>query len=239
MLPPLHSTGPNRLKNVAVSLASRKITNWMFVEPTDVHGRYLCVLGCTEPDKSGLFNFAVTSTSSIHRHCERKHQDFLQKLALAKNNQYNIDQLEKEVLARKTLAEETLSKHKKHEAKFFRKINKGMTKKVVSNLRVTAWAIVNGISRAALNCVVFDSFLREVGSTPIANRHDLQAEYVPQLDRLVISELQARLKLTRSVSVTSDGWRDRRKCNWIDLGLAWTADSDDGKRGSSRWSTPT
>lgn len=212
------------------SRTTRKLTSWIFVEPTGQPGQYLCLLGCVEPVKSGLFGYVATSTSSIHRHCKHKHIDFLKKLALAKSNNYSVEKLEKEVAAKKAATLQALAKAKQHEEKFFRKVDRNMTKKVLCDLKAMAWSIANGISRASLNCALFDSFLREAGAQPVANRHDLQSEYLPQLDRLVLADIQARLKLCRSVSVTADGWRDRRKRNWIDMGIAWTADSDDSKR---------
>src|SRR5262249_9084516 len=48
----------------------------------------------------------------------------------------------------------------------------------------------------------------------------------PSLDLLVKREIKARLMKVRSVSVTSDGWRDRVKRNWLDLGIAWIVETN-------------
>ena len=36
-----------------------------------------------------------------------------------------------------------------------------------------------------------------------------------------------RLKKTSSVSISSDGWRDRARRSWLDLGIAWISDEGD------------
>lgn len=70
--------------------------------------------------------------------------------------------------------------------------------------------------------------MHHVGAgAPVAKRSDLQDEHLRQLDFLVKREICERLKKSRSVSITSDGWRDRARRNWLDLGIAWISDSGD------------
>ena len=56
--------------------------------------------------------------------------------------------------------------------------------------------------------------------------HSLQAEYLPQLDELVVSEYSSQLKKTICVSLSADGWRDRIRRNWISLGFYFMVDDD-------------
>ena len=65
---------------------------------------------------------------------------------------------------------------------------------------------------------------RCIGANVPPNRHDLQASYLLQLDRLVVLEIRRQLSTVNSVSVLSDGWRDRVRRNWLDLGIAWVSD---------------
>lgn len=102
------------------------------------------------------------------------------------------------------------------------------------DLELSLWAIVNGVSRVALNCPIFDSYLNHVGSTPTANRHDLKLEHLMQLNQLVVTEQRARIVPVRSVSIFSDGWRDRVRRNWIDLGVSFTNEMLMG--GQKEWS---
>lgn len=51
--------------------------------------------------------------------------------------------------------------------------------------------------------------------------------YLPQPDRLLIHHVTDRLRKVRSVSLSSDGWRDRSRRNWIELGVTWMATADD------------
>lgn len=92
------------------------------------------------------------------------------------------------------------------------------------------WSIANGISRNSLNDAIFDYFLRLAGTSASPNRHDMQALYLPQLDLFVKREILQRLKTVRSVAVSSDGWRDSVRRNWLDLGIAWVSEVDGGTR---------
>src|SRR6185295_4458384 len=77
-----------------------------------------------------------------------------------------------------------------------------------------------------LNDPLFDAYLRELGAEAAPNRHSLQAEYLPQLDELVVSEYSSQLKKTICVSLSADGWRDRIRRNWISLGFYFMVDDD-------------
>jgi hypothetical protein len=211
---------------------TRKVSPWIFVDRPGEGGGDLvtCRLGCLNIKRDGLFQYSTKNTSHVIRHVEAKHPQFLSKYRKAQNNQYNFDALDKEALQQKEASIKSLEKMKKNFDKFFRKAT-SLDKKVEADLVLLCWSIANGVSRNSLNDAIFDYFLRLTGSTAAANRHDLQALYLPQLDGFVKREILHRLKTGRSVAVSSDGWRDSVRRNWLDLGLAWVSEED----GGSRW----
>jgi hypothetical protein len=207
---------------------TRKITPRIFADVSPDGKRATCLLGCLTPENSALYSYSATSSSTILRHCQSKHPTSFKKYGQAQNNEYNIATLKEEVQAAMEKAQAEILKRQQHVDKFFRKLDKNLSKKVRADLKALLWAIANGISRNALNCALFDSFLAELGVNPVANRHDLQADYLPQLNVLVLEHVKARLKMVRSVCASSDGWRDLLSRNWIDLALAWI-EAVDGK----------
>ncbi len=97
----------------------------------------------------------------------------------------------------------------------------GLDNQTSSELRLLMWAVSCGISRNALNDPIFDSYLKSLGKTPAPNRHALQAQALPVLDSLVGESWQNDLKGALCVSVSSDGWRDQRRRNWINAIIQW------------------
>jgi hypothetical protein len=79
----------------------------------------------------------------------------------------------------------------------------------------------NGISRAAINDPLFDAFLRTLGAPVTSNRHFIQDRYIPMLDDFVVADIKSRLSLVPCVSISSDGWRDRRRRDFINVVLSW------------------
>lgn len=211
---------------------TRKASPWIFVDrPGEGEGDLVtCRLGCLNIKRDGLFRYSTKNTSHVIRHVEAKHPQFITKYRKAQNNEYSFDELEKEALQQKAASLTELEKMKNNFAKFLRKAN-NLDKKVEADLVLLCWSIANGISRNSLNDTIFDYFLRLSGSTAAANRHDLQTLYLPQLDSFVKREILQHLKSVRSVAVSSDGWRDSARRNWLDLGLAWVSEVD----GGSRW----
>lgn len=209
------------------SRVPRKLVSWIFVdmvEEGNFAGKVMCRLGCVAGP--GRFVFTVSGTNTIERHVAAKHPSIFQKFELAKNNRYNLAQLEEEINSAndKTLAK--LAKDKETADKFFRRTKSGsLDNKVKCDLEFLAWAVANGVSRLALNCPILDMALHTAGATPVPNRHDLAAEHLMQLDLVVKGELRRMMQQSASVCLFSDGWSDISRRFWLDLGVSFVVDS--------------
>lgn len=198
---------------------SRKPTAWLFVEHNEESKTAVCLLGCLNKYQSARlvmslsgppFNLSLRldfahflGTNTIMRHAESKHPFFLERLRKVRNNEYSLERLKEEISTANEKTLESLKKKKLLSDKFFRRIDSGLEKRVKCDLELMLWAISNGVSRSALNCVLFDRFLQDIGAVPAANRHDLQQEHLMQLDLLVRRHYEQMLKSVRSVSISS------------------------------------
>jgi hypothetical protein len=108
----------------------------------------------------------------------------------------------------------------------------GLDNQTSSEIRLLMWAVSCGISRNALNDPLFDSYLKSLGKSPAANRHTLQSQALPVLDSLVGTSWQNDLKGVLCVSISSDGWRDQLRRNWINLVVQWC---ESAKSDPSKW----
>eukprot|EP01127_Copromyxa_protea_P001291 TRINITY_DN1131_c0_g2_i11.p1 TRINITY_DN1131_c0_g2~~TRINITY_DN1131_c0_g2_i11.p1 ORF type:complete len:334 (-),score=21.85 TRINITY_DN1131_c0_g2_i11:221-1222(-) len=101
----------------------------------------------------------------------------------------------------------------------FRKVQSGLDQQILAVLYLLIWAVVNCISRYALNDHLLDSFFQLIGATAVPNRHTLQDVYLPLLDDCVAKCLNKLVIDIKSVSMCSDGWSDRQRRNWINYTL--------------------
>lgn len=172
--------------------------------------------------------FGASSTNHVERHLEAKHPTMSSNFQKAKNNLYSLEQLEKDIAAAEDKVLQRIEKNKANTDKFFRFVDRGLEHKLQCDLEILLWAIANGVSRSSLNCPIFDLYLRHAGATPVANRHDLGQIHLFQLDALVKKEIRRQLLPLNSVCLFSDGWSDRLRRFWIDLGLAFMVSGPGG-----------
>jgi len=99
--------------------------------------------------------------------------------------------------------------------KFFTKAISGLENKIKSSLVLVMWAVANGVPRSALNCPLFDKYHDIIGAPTPPNRHDLQSQYLQELDSLVVKEIKTTLSSCLCVSLSADGWRDRLRRDWL------------------------
>lgn len=210
---------------------TRKLTALIFVNLNSDGTVGACRLGCLNREGNDFHTYSIASTSSVIRHLLAKHPAMHAMFHRALNNEFNVNELETEIEKAEMKARERIAKMHRHSISFFAKIDKRLDNKVASNLELLLWAIANGVPRLALNCPIFDSYHRRIGSVPADNRQTLQSEYLPQLDILVKAHYSDMFKRSRSVSILSDGWRDSVKRNWIDVGIAFVAEDE----ASSKW----
>jgi hypothetical protein len=146
---------------------TRKLVAWFFVDRSETDPkRVICNLGCLSSDNLGRLAYSAKDTPLVERHVAAVHPSFYAKFQQARNNEYNLATLEEEVQCARAQAISRVAKHKEHSDKFFRKINKGLENKVKCDLILMLWATANAVSRSALNCPIFDFFLRSVRAHP-------------------------------------------------------------------------
>lgn len=206
----------------------RKTTYYIFTDRDGDPKRGKCILGCLADDNSGFLAYSTSSTWAVKRHVEARHPHFAEKFEKARNKTYSLVTLMEEIDAARQLSVAKLARSKRNADAFFRKLDSGLAKDVQANLKLSLWSVTNSVSRSAVNCPLFDSYTRDLGSMAPANRHDLSDKYLPELADLVREEIKGTLKPVRSVALLSDGWRDRARRNWIDIGIAWIATKEDG-----------
>lgn len=202
---------------------ARKLTANIFVEKIENHPKShcYCKVGCLNDSLTGLFEYAVTSTATIERHCKAKHSALLDVFYAARDGQRSQVELEDLIAKAHQKAQATLDKHSKTSAKFYKQVER-LPMKTRSDLVGLAWAICNGVSRNALNHPLLDKSLASRGAQPFPNRHDLENAYLPMLDLAVTRVIRKKLSLIDAVSTSTDGWKDLAKRYWLDVGLAWT-----------------
>ena len=118
--------------------------------------------------------------------------------------------------------EARVAKRLRTSEKFFKMRTDGLSHDLKGGMLLLLWASSNGLSRNVLNCPLFDAYHRHNGINLPPNRHLLQSDYVPHLDKLVVDGMVSRLsvssfsplcitpshllrKKTLSVSLSADG----------------------------------
>jgi len=200
------------------------LTYMVFVEPFPNFDqmdkkRAYCKLGCIEKDQKSLKSIAVSSTDNVKDHVVARHHQMWLDYEKAENNLISISDFKNKINQMHADALARLQKLNANTLKHYRKIDSGLDKRVRDELTAMIWAISNNVSRVALNCPYFDAYLSSIGGFTLPNRHDLSQVYVPELDQYVINNIRKRLSRVKSVSISSDGWKDRRRRNWMISGL--------------------
>lgn len=172
---------------------SRKIVAWMFVDREVEGGPAKCRLACLNTDGSDRLLYTASSTSHIERHMSYKHPNFLKKFRDARNNSYSVAMLEMEIKQAEEKAKGRIAQRRAQKDKFFRVIDRGLDHKVQNDLELLIWSIANGVTRSALNCPIFDRFLRHAGASPRPTRHDLSSMHLHEIDEAVQDEMRRKL----------------------------------------------
>jgi hypothetical protein len=210
---------------------TKKFTLWNFVDRIDGSYAY-CKCGCLENDGSSRKKYYVNNSGNITPHLEKYHPNIYSLYSNCLNNVGNYNELIDSINALDFEAQRKTKKRKKDIDLFFEKAGK-MDKAITNELRLMLWAITNGISRNALNDPLFDSYLLGVGSSIAPNRHTMHDRHLPILDNLITDDMIEQLKNVQSVSLSSDGWRDRARRDWINVVVTWC---DASLENSKRWS---
>lgn len=201
---------------------TRKKTWWLFVEQSDISGQVICLCGCLSSDNSKRLVYSGPNTGLVKRHILLKHKYLHDEYLRCKNGDGNFNRIEETVdaLNKKTL--ESLRIKRRRSDQFFKSIiDTGMDKYLKANLKLLMWSVANNVPRIALNDSLFDSYLNDIGAPAAPNRHSLQEDYLPQLDRLVVDEIMEELKCVTSVSLSADGYRDRVRRDWVNVTIYW------------------
>lgn len=208
---------------------TRKTTFWIFAERIDAKTSF-CKCGCFETGRRvGRLKYATSSTGNISRHVETLHPELFSAFQNAKDNRGNWTTLLEEIDRLNGDSVQQLAKQRRHSDSFWAKAV-DLEPAVASDLRLLLWAISNSISRNSLNDPLFDAFLKSLGSNPSPNRHTLQSQYLPVLDGFVIDSFSDDLEGILSVALSSDGWRDRARRDWINIVLAFIVNAKNGKK---------
>lgn len=203
---------------------TRKITQWIFAERHEDGKHVYCKLGCLSDDGLSKKAYVAHTTSHVIRHCATHHKDLQDAFVRCCNTKAGINELLDSVNATDLDTSEKLRKRRKKSDSIWGKAVK-MPNAVASDLHLLLWAVKNGISRNALNDKLFDSYVRSLGAITPANRHDLQAQHLPLLDELVRDTMVAALKDVQCISLSSDGWKDRARRDWINLVIVWISET--------------
>jgi len=217
---------------------SRKRTYWMFILRSSdaaatglslAPGHGICKCGCLAKDGLTRLVYAAPNTGAVARHVEKNHHDLFKEFAKCKANLSNWNGLEQAVEEVNEGTIESLKRQRKSNEKYFTRASDGLDRPIRGNLLLLMWAAANALPRHVLNCPLFDAWLNQLGAQPPPNRHTLQEEYLPLLDQLVVADITARLEKATCVSLSADGWRDRVRRDWIDIGVSWIEEALPGK----------
>ncbi len=205
---------------------TRKFTFWNFVDKIPGGSDVFCKCDCLDKNNGGVLRvrYAAPNTGAIKRHVEKHHPALFAKFEACKERKGNLNELFEEIDRLDGVATEKATKRRRKSDSFWSKAT-NLEKEVTSNLRLLAWAISCGVSRNALNDILFDSYHKSLGAPPPSNRHLLQDSYLPAFDELVRASIIESLKKASSVSLSSDGWRDRSRRDWINIVVQWIGDS--------------
>ncbi len=216
---------------------ARKFTFWNFVEKIDVSSGY-CVLGCLDPDCATRKVYATPNTGAISRHVEKVHPDIFQLYQKCKNKEGNINDLAEKISKLNETAIGKLAKRRRLSDSFFAKSIK-LEKDVASDLRLLFWAISNSISRNSLNDPLFDAWMKSLGVEQARNRHTMQNQHLVVVDELVRENMVDSLKQIPCVSISSDGWRDRARRDWVNLVVEFIREKEQSPKLPKLWEIVT
>jgi hypothetical protein len=205
------------------SRKTRKFTFWNFVEKIDATNSY-CKCGCLDSDGLSRKKYSTPFSGAIKRHVEKIHPQLYSLFLNCKQNRGNINELTESIAKLDGESVAKAAKRRRRSDSFFSKAV-GLEMAVTSDLRLLLWAVTNGISRNALNDPLFDAYLKSLGSQLASNRHTLQDQYLPALDDLVVDTMSSELKEVKCIALSSDGWRDRARRDWINIVLSWISTS--------------
>jgi hypothetical protein len=206
---------------------SRKFTFWNFVERIDASTSF-CKCGCLDLDGVDRKTYGTPTTGAIKRHVEKVHPALFTMLTNAKNNRGNIMNLLEKIEELDGNAVAKVKKQRRNSDRFWIKSIE-LKPAVISDLRLLMWSISSGISRNAVNDPLFDAYIRSLGAQVAPNRHTLQDQHLPVLDDLVRTSWVKETKDILSSALSSDGWRDRHRRDWINIVIAFIILSLDGK----------
>jgi hypothetical protein len=209
--------------------ATRKLSYWAFVENINGVNEAYCKCGCLDADGVLRLRYAAPSTGAVKRHLEKHHKQFFSKFLACKDRNGNINELFELIEKANAEALEKAQKRRRRSDSFWAK-SVQLEKEVSSNLRLLTWAVSCGVSRIALNDILFDAYHKSLGCEPPKNRHLLQDSYLPALDELLRERMVSDLKEVASVSLSSDGWRDNARRDWINIVIYWIMESQTPKR---------
>lgn len=198
---------------------TRKFTLWNFVDRIDASYAY-CKCGCLDTDGVERKKYFAANTGCVKRHVEKVHPQLYSLFSNCQNNLGNYNELIDTIARLDGEAVQKAGKRRRQSDQFFTKGLK-LDKAVTNELRLVLWAVVNGISRNALNDPLFDSYLRGLGCQAAPNRHTLQEQHLPVLDQMVTETMREQLQKVQCVSLSSDGWRDRARRDWINIVVTW------------------
>lgn len=143
------------------------------------------------------------------------HEELLSEFMNCKNANGNFNALLQKIEKQNSETVSRLSKRRRTSEKFFTMAISGLENRLKSSLVLLMWAVANGVPRSALNCPLFDKYHDLIGAPAAPNRHDLQSQYLKELDSLVVNEITCALSGAVCVSLSADGWRDRLRRDWI------------------------
>ncbi len=192
---------------------TRKLTNWSFVDRIDNNSSY-CKCGCLDADGFDRKKLVTPTSGAITPHVKKKHPELWSMKTQLKINRGNLNQLLEKIEELNGGAVAKAKRQRRGSQKFWLK-SIDLEPKVISELKLLLWSISNGISRNAINDPLFDSYIRSLGAEVAPNRHTLQSQHLPILDELVRYSYLEDLKEIPSVALSSDGWRDRHRRDWI------------------------
>ena len=172
-------------------------------------------------DSTSRWEFAAPNSGAVARHFAPKHPEFYQKYNTAKKTEESINSLIADVEKANDAAFKRLEKLNAKKLQYFRRLDNGLTKKMRPELCLVSLAVANNVPRVALNYPLFDAYHVSIGAEPTSNRHDLAGIHVEALDNLVVAQYKKTLASRESVEMSQDGWKDRAKRNWVDLGQGW------------------
>lgn len=209
---------------------TRKRTYWTFVErPHEAAAAgitlkekdVICKLGCLSRDGSTRLVFSGPNTGAVGRHVQFVHPQVYQQFLACKASKDNWNRLDARVAELDSQAMERIEKRRRHGEKLFSKLSDGLEMEQRSTLLLLMWSVANGVSRSALNCPLFDAYLRQQGAQLAPNRLLIQDAYLPKLDCLAQAATKTALEKADCVCLTADGWRDRQRRDWIDSSICW------------------